>query len=145
MSDDKIIDLKTGKPRKPRRKETNYKPEEHPSAGPASGMPTMGDGWGGPPKGAGKPIKPGERLVARPIEVRQELEQEMLDRMVTIARTSPNDFAATNAADKVLDRLQGKPVQRTVTATLDDLARMTDEELDADLARNLRILGKTGA
>ncbi len=114
-----------------------------------SGMPATG-GWGGPAKGAGKDPR------ETPIEVRRTAMAIHKARMpekeaaADELKATLYDLATDNeqpggvrvmAASAALDRLEGKPVQRTITANADDLARLTDDELRAELER----FGRTGA
>jgi hypothetical protein len=39
------------------------------------------------------------------------------------------------AADKLLNRIEGRPVAKLVTARPDTLSQMTDDELDAEIDR----------
>lgn len=93
----------------------------------------MGPGWGGPAKGAStasgnmqwsrgmrhlesatdteKAFREANRLR------RAALRERMMNVLETIAETSDSDMARLSAADKVLDRLDGKPKQ-TVASTV---------------------------
>jgi hypothetical protein len=129
----------------PKRNPANYRPASgQPASGwPASGLPAMGPGWGGPPKGKGRDsaaLKPRTREKRENEEpakrqVREELAQEAFDALVTIVRTSKHEGAILQAAVAILNRVEGLPVARTIAATTDDLERLTDEELEAELAR----------
>ena len=48
--------------------------------------------------------------------------------------TAPH-AARVNAADKWLDRDEGKPVQTNINANVDDVSKLSDDELRAELAR----------
>lgn len=119
-----------------------------------SGIPASGPGWGGPANGASASrIKPGDpdgitRLARDPahMSAKDALAEEMTAIIVDVARdeTVPPQTRVI-AADKVLDRVQGKPIARTVTTTVDDISQLTDIELAAEAARLARELGLSAA
>lgn len=93
---------------------------------PPSGIPAQGAGWGGPAKGAGKdlsnPEQNGLKFCNDPVRRadKQAMADRMLEILVDIAENSKIDMARLSAADKVLDRVEGKAVQRQITATVDE-------------------------
>jgi hypothetical protein len=107
-----------------------------------------GDGWGGPARGAstakpranasalipGQP--PGKRAIT---EVRRqseaEIAAEMREKILHLARYAEREETQLAAACKLLDRIEGLPVVRTIMAKDDELSRMTDEEIRAELER----------
>lgn len=112
-------------------------------------------GWGGEAKGASTstgavvehqrlstlcPRDEHGHLLAMP--EKQERATLLNDNLFDIA-TDPNQPGGVRVMASVgaLDRLEGKPVQRTITANADDLARLSDDELRAELER----FGRTGA
>lgn len=114
-----------------------------------SGIPAGGEGWGGPANGGGN-TKPFEEANIAPLMRRanpeayrelmadkDELRTQMTGVIVEVALTSENDIARANAADKVLDRLDGKPGQRIDhggTLTLEALVMQSMSIMDkADL------------
>lgn len=112
-----------------------------------SGMPASGEGWGGPAKGAGTLLTPEERALStlcprdehgRLLKMPEKVARADLlnDNLFDIA-TDPNQPGGVRVMASVgaLDRLEGKPVQRTITANADDLARLSDDELRAELER----------
>ena len=138
MTDDTVVDFKSGRPKKPlteKQLERNRK-----ARAPASGIPARGPGWGGAAKGAGNhaagPGQPpdGPERQAK-IADKQALAAEAMETLALIMRTSALDMAKLSAAQAILDRTAGKAVQRTITASADDLERLSDDELRAELAR----------
>jgi hypothetical protein len=118
---------------------------------PPSGIPAMGPGWGpgwgGPAKGSGSPAAPfiadsptrntgyGDRSPTR-IDERKRLtaEQEarmeqMIEMLSDLALNSENPMVCIIAADKVLDRLEGKPVVKkrneSRNTTLEEMIQAT--------------------
>lgn len=108
-----------------------------------------GAGWGGPAKGAGNPtprppfdgtpgpgrghysIK-GEEKRARDERLAEEMRALYYDVAMTPDEPTPNRLAA---ATHLLNRIEGAPIARQVTAQIDDLSQLTDEQLAAERAR----------
>jgi hypothetical protein len=106
--------------------------------------PATGLGWGGPAKGAGngKPRyvfgKPGpgrghfsiagENRMEREARIAEEM-RELLYGFAT--DDGRQDLIRLQASDKLLNRIEGLPVQKVVQQQQDALSRMTDEELEA--------------
>lgn len=110
---------KDGTPRKP-----NAVQRRNLSGLGASGIPAMGAGWGGPAKGAKRKTfcksdpdiaqlmrKRDPDAYAELIANKDALRLKMAGVIVEVALNSENDVARVSAADKVLDRLDGKPGQ----------------------------------
>lgn len=86
---------------------------------PAKG-PGKGPGWGGPAKGAGTRYVKGE---VQPLQGQGRTPAVLADKAVAaeqmrqvlygIALEGENDHARIAAADKLLDRLEGKPLARS--------------------------------
>jgi hypothetical protein len=102
-----------------------------------------GAGWGGPKKGEGnhgpgpgRPpgMKPGEGKRARAAELARDHVSDAVEVWRQIMN-DPNQPAQARlaAAAHMVDRAEGKAVQPVVDG--DDIARMSDAELDAELAR----------
>jgi hypothetical protein len=122
---DAPIDIRTGKPASPQEMARRAKvraalqrrktPEKE-----ASGMPATGSGWGGGANGPGAPA--GDLTEARltprvPAEVREAQADEMRDLMLTIAKDgAANPMVRVMAAEKFLDRVEGKAVARQIVA-----------------------------
>ena len=107
-----------------------------------------GDAWGGPAQGpsaalprAGAlsliPGQPAEKraIAAAKRQSEAETAAEMRDKLLELARHGEREETQLAAASKLLDRIEGLPVARTITSVADDLARMTDEELRAEIER----------
>lgn len=107
-----------------------------PGNGPGAGQ------WGGPAKGPGNHgpgpggggVRPGEGKKARAAE----LARAHVERAVEVWRQVMEDpnappAARIAAAAQMVERAEGKAVQPVVDG--DDIARMSDAELDAELAR----------
>lgn len=106
--------------------------------GPAKGAGT-GKGWGGPARGASTSrIRPGDpesiqRLSNNPdVKARQALRAEALtDHLFDLAMNAERQETQLAAAVACLDRIEGKPIQRSVTATVADPSSLSDAELVA--------------
>jgi hypothetical protein len=106
-----------------------------------------GEGWGGPPKGPGskKPKHdfdgtpgPGRGKFSVTGEARKEQTYRRVETLMELLWEIANNGkeptpARINAANHLLNRIQGLPVQTVLTAATDDLSMMTDAELAADL------------
>jgi len=86
-----------------------------------SGIPAKGPGWGGPARGASKsridagPAGDAIRAMARDPAVIADKEQaaeQMRNVLYGLALGAENEHARITAADKLLDRLEGKPLAR---------------------------------
>jgi hypothetical protein len=98
-----------------------------------------GEGWGGPPKGASATrIVPGDpdgiqsmsndpRILARG-RIRLD---HLRDKIYELALSAEREETQLAAANAYLNREEGTPVQRVVTASVTDPSQMTDEELAA--------------
>lgn len=107
-----------------------------------------GDGWGGPAKGrsVAKPradassLIPGQSADKRAISAanRQtdaEIAEELRGIVLHLARYADRDETRLAAACKLLDRVEGLPVPRVVSAADDEYAGWTDDELKAEIDR----------
>jgi len=99
-------------PRTPKRPGSGKPPHN----GKARGQPATGMGWGGEAKGAGKRVPLDE---VRPLrwdpanqERKEEIAAEMRGVLYHVALQGEAEQSRINAADKLLDRIEGKPVQR---------------------------------
>ena len=85
-----------------------------------SGIPAKGAGWGGPAKGASTSrIKPGDpdgiaAMSRNPAVMADKAEaaEQMRNVLYGIALDGENEHARIAAADRLLDRLEGKPLAR---------------------------------
>jgi hypothetical protein len=142
---------KDGTPAKPRgfqKGGANYKP---PSGIPASGIPASGNlQFGSKGRGSGpKVLIPGQGPEKRAITAQNRLDQERaaeegrqkLYALMHGAEAEATQLAATIA---LLNRIEGAPVQRNINASLDDIQRMKDDELAAELeaVRRARITSR---
>ena len=111
---------------------------------PASGIPAGGTGWGGQAKGASTSrIKPGDldgiQAMSHDstIKARNDAWRESVLLMyagyVDDGQAPPMIRIA--AGDKLLDRIDGKPVATQITAVMDEFDTLTDEQLHARAAR----------
>lgn len=84
--------------------------------GAGHGGPRAGEGWGGPANGKAEPVPLDQvrhlRWDPENLARKAEVEAEMLGVLYAIAHDGDAEAVRVNAADKMLDRLQGKPVQR---------------------------------
>lgn len=98
-----------------------------------------GDGWGGPAKGAGgPPIKPGDpdgiQAMSNDPEVKAKAAdraEELKDHLYKLALKAERQETQLAATVAYLNRAEGMPIARTVTATVADPNSLTDAELAA--------------
>lgn len=117
------------------------------SHGPGHGGPANGEGWGGPAKGAsdkgqrpafvGTP-GPGRGKFSVAGEAKKEQTYRRVETLMQLLWDIANNekevtASRINAAQHLLNRIQGLPVQTVLTSTTDDLSMMTDDELAADI------------
>jgi hypothetical protein len=105
-----------------------------------------GEGWGGPPKGASATrIVPGDpdgiqsmsndpRILARG-RIRLD---HLRDKIYELALSAEREETQLAAANSYLNREEGTPVQRVVTASVTDPSQLTDEDLAAIAASGRR-------
>lgn len=110
--------------------------------GPGWGGPARGMGWGGPPKGAGwggeaRHPRAGRGHNSGDYDEREERLRRLL---YDLAFNAANQMVQLAAANALLDRIEGKPVARTVTVNPATL--LTDAELAAEIERVKRALGE---
>ena len=98
----------------------------------APGNPGYTDAGGGPNGGHGS--KPTPKTLERAERIRRH--HENLDAIAF----NPEMLASARVAASVhaLDRLEGKPVQPTINANVDDVSRLSDADIRDELARLLR-------
>ena len=96
---------------------------------------------GGKREGAGR--KQGATAPRVPVsaEVKRELREmarehagAAIETLVKICKMSDSDAARVSAANALLDRGYGKPLQQVEHGGIGDVARMNDQQLDAHLA-----------
>jgi hypothetical protein len=105
-------------------------------------------GWGGPAKGAGKiiPTKkldgpgPGRGKFSVAGEARKEQTYRRVETLMELLWEIANNRVEQTAsriaaANHLLNRIQGLPVQTVISTTTDDFSMMTDAELATDLER----------
>jgi len=105
--------------------------------GPASGIPAGGDGWGGPAKGAQPPHGPQPFGPDNPALPRHRTPEEVATRKAVLAARVENyldmldgiacdeakeDTVRMAAMEKAANRIEGTPIQRQVTATVEPSA-----------------------
>lgn len=115
----------------------------------ASTGESQGDGWGGPAKGKG--MAPGEGLIHDPEEIkrrhlanlktREQRTAALEERLLELALHAKREETSVAAATRLHAIYEGQPVSRTLTAKVDDIERLSDDELRGELAR----LGRTQA
>lgn len=110
---------------------------------PASGIPANGPGWAGPAKGfvpnatrAAPAFAPGNqfRQLATP-ERRREVEEDREESLALYREimrdTGQSGLYRITAAEKLMDRREGKSVARNVTTFVDDATKLDDAALTA--------------
>lgn len=99
-----------------------------------------GDGWGGPAKGAGGPRIGGGpagdaiRAMAHDPEVKAsaaERVETLKDHLFHLAKNAQREETQLAATVAFINRVEGTPIARTVTATVTDPNSLTDAELAA--------------
>lgn len=107
---------------------------KHGAAKGAGKGPGYGPGWGGPAKGAGNGSAPNDAAKARAAKLdpeartltalrrasREERIAALKDVLLEIAIDGETENGRISAANAYLDREEGKPVQRQVTADVED-------------------------
>lgn len=100
--------------------------------GPASRLPRAGAGWGGPRRGAhelrllkpaGDPESDAIRAMSHDPDIKARNEawaEEMRAVLYRVATTGDAEMARISAADKLLDRIEGKPVAKTLVGGAED-------------------------
>lgn len=71
--------------------------------------------------------------------------EEMLERLYLLAMEGNREETQKAAAEALLNRLQGMPVARNLNANTDDISRLSDGDLIAELARAERATAAAGA
>jgi hypothetical protein len=107
---------------------------------------SAGDAWGGPAKGAStsrivpgdpdgiQPMSNDPRILARG-RVRLD---HLRDKIYELALSAEREETQLAAANSYLNREEGTPVQRVVTASVTDPSQLTDDELAAIAASGRR-------
>lgn len=110
---------------------------------PASGLPAMGAGWGGDASGT-EGWKKGEVHAKKPPGTNEGRAEEMRNLIYDIAIDSENPAGLRMmAADKLLDRIEGKPVQRVLGGTAETVEEIrTKDPIEAARAYDRIISGK---
>jgi hypothetical protein len=118
--------------------------------GAGHGGPANGAGWGGPAKGAHPPKDghapfegtpgPGRGKFSIAGEAKKEQTYRRVETLMQLLWDIANNEkeitpSRIQAANHLLNRIQGLPIQTVVTAAADDLSMMTDDELAADIVR----------
>lgn len=109
-----------------------------------------GPGWGGPAKGAGKggKAKPftadSETRVthsgpAAPLSDRKALKrlrsEQLEDMLFDIAQTTERDDTKISAITRLHAIWNGQPIAKNINVAKDDLAALSDDEINAELER----------
>ena len=136
MADD-VIEFPTPPGGHKRKRPSGKQPEGRGTGSKGEGK---GTGWGGPAKGAGRgpetliPAQPPEKVAASEGRKAREakLAEEMRDIVSTLARTATREETKLTAAIAMLNRIEGAPVQRNINASVDDVAALSDDELERE-------------
>ena len=106
-----------------------------------------GAGWGGSAKGASvaPPLSAdddhrGQHNAAR-IVAKEDRIARLVAHLEHLAFSAENEGTQVQAADKALDRLEGKAIARQITADANDVDKLSDAELIANIERVSRALG----
>jgi len=126
-----------------------YKPAR---GGPASG-PGVGDGWGGPPRGAGngserntfnfessreataKRDTDRRAGIVSKADIRRQRTEELEGLLYDLAFHAEREETKVSAATKLYAIYNGQPVARNINVQADDISQLSDDELRAELAR----------
>jgi hypothetical protein len=111
---------------------------------------------GGRREGAGRPKGSKDKkarsapVIIASVEEKRELRaaareytDDALNTLAEICKTSDSDTARVSAANALLDRGYGKPLQQIEAGAPGNFSHMTDEELDAVIAESMACLGYT--
>ena len=114
-----------------------------------------GAGWGGPAKGPGSDAPrhefegpgPGRGNYSKDGEARLERQarhaEEMKEILYGLAHDASREETRMNASEKLLNRIEGLPVQRVLNADVDPLSMMDDlalqNEIEATRARQAKL------
>jgi hypothetical protein len=107
--------------------------------------PGNGAGWGGPAQGPGNGKErklsgpgPGRAQYSQAGEARLERQARHAELMKQVlfdlALDSEKDEVRMNASAKLLDRIEGLPVQRILNAETDPISMMDKGQIDAEIA-----------
>lgn len=153
---DNVVDITPKK-----RKATGAFAKGSPHNKPPIKFGSQGTGYGGPAKGKGSDFPVGPRpevmtrgpvsadMIARKaarLAIEATRVEEFHDKIYAIA-TDPTVSPETqlNAAYKGIVLAEGNPVQRSISATLDDLRKMGEDDLRAEHDRITRAIASSGA
>lgn len=111
--------------------------------GPSS-VVSCGTGWGGPARGAGtskapsaQVFKAGNRKAAGPHDLSGYRRcQQLLEMLYTLAMTAESQDVQVSAAVAWLNRVEGKPVARTINVALGDSSALEDAALATIVLRS---------
>lgn len=115
--------------------------------GPGHGGPAKGAGRGGDakpftadsptrewyPGGKGDPMKMAARADRR--EIRRQRVEEIEDHLYDLALNAERQETQVLAATRLHAIYEGQPVARQITANVDDVSRLNDDDLRNELAR----------
>lgn len=129
--------------------------------------PAGGDGWGGPPKGAGSKkkladVKPGftpetaviartsqmigeDRVGKSHAEVKRDRSIALEDMLYGLASAAEREETRVSAATKLHAIYNGTPIARNININSDDISNLSDDELRAELERTGGTAFETGA
>ena len=79
----------------------------------------------------------GKRLASSPREAARQFTDDALKTLAAICNEGQSEAARVSAACALLDRGYGKPTQQVETGSPGEFSRMTDEELDAQIAEGI--------
>lgn len=126
-----------------------YKPAR---GGGASGH-GQGDGWGGPPRGAGSGFeraffnsensrdatakREADRKAGKmsKADLRRQRTEELETLLYELAMRAEREETQVSAATKLHAIYNGQPIARNVNVQADDISQLSDDELRAELAR----------
>lgn len=150
MTDDNIVNLNGKKPKRP---PTSPRQAHFDKLGhaPAGGHQASGPGWGGPAKGAGQAygVKGGaggrmpngperDKYIADKAAAAEHAKAMLYD----IMQTSENEMTRISAANSLLDRVEGKSIQRVAATpggeTVEELRTVDVEKLSLEERDALR-------
>lgn len=167
MSDDNIVPIDPEAPYGRKKDGTPYKRSPETRAAwlssvkatndkPSNGV-GKGDGWGGPasnmPHFERSPanLTPGPPTLAerqakayRDMTAQQVIESRK-EKLFNLSENAEREETQLSATIALLNRLEGMPVSRSISATIDDLRKMGEDELRAEHDRLTRAIASSGA
>jgi hypothetical protein len=104
---------------------------------------SAGDGWGGPAKGLGSPVKDIRAHGPRAPRLKSALRKEerahrarvLEDELFRLSQEAEREETRVSAAAKLHAIYEGQPIGRQITYSTDDLGELSDDQIAEELAK----------